>query len=1688
MRKSLLKTLIILSIVMLMCIGCVQAAVTSGYTFGISPYRVDASGNKFVHTFETSDGLKYIWNVQMYNNGIADTEEVFYCLAQGYGDFGNFASTATVGQVPNTTGGTSPSSYSGPYRLKDTGVQATLNSLYTGTEVTAFTEPTYKGLLWIFDNMYIPEEDRIEFLEKIPCTDDAFLGFTDMTDFTVASVIDVSESTEDDITEIDIQIAQQLAMWALTNPETVSSFPTIYLSENDSVLKTYLSLYPGEDPNTGMGYGRLKEYCIKMIYNYLVKGAQAAITNGYTGDNITTVSVYANAAAQPVVTVTREKELVGQYDIVIKKVDEKGNPLQGAVFTVGGTDYTTAADGTVIIADDIAITETNVGTNDTYSIVEKSVPAGYIKYEGTIGLTVSKKEATDGLSYVLDKATLDSTSTASGKVTINHDTNTITITVENESVKGDYAVRINKQNEEGDVLQGAIFNVNGTEYTTDADGFATIASNVEINRDNVTTKDTYTMEEIKAPDGYLLYDGTIVVEVTKKFDGQNYVIDTVTLDETSQASGMVSVVVEGNTITVIIVEERIEGAYTVRINKQNEEGEVLQGAVFDVNGTEYTTDRDGFATIAANVEITQDNVNVKDTYTLEEIIAPTGYLLYDGTIVLEVTKKQDGDTYVLDTVTLDETSQSSGMVRVEIDGNTITVIIIEERIQGAYSVRINKQNQKGEVLQGAVFTVNGTNYTTDQDGYATIVNNLEINEDNVNVKDTYSMEEIQAPTGYVVYDGEITLEVTKKLDGENYVLDQVTIDETSEASGKVRVEIDTRTNTITVIIIEDNIDLALRKFISKVVDQEGNEVYSEADLVARVPEADETKLKEGTDTTGEYNHTKQPVRVSVGDKVTYTLRVYNEGESDAYITEITDYLPEYLEYVENGEWIRTYGVEGDKFASKATTELATVTGASNNLQSQIGKVLKEGILLPAYDKVNDVVSYVDVKITCEVLQPEIADVEILEYKMTNIAEITGMLDRDKNEVAQDIDSTPDNVNLPETEGDWVDYKDEEIGEKDYIPGQEDDDDFEKVVIVLPKYDLALRKFIVAVNEKNLVDANGKYLREPVVDVSTLQQGIEEQGFGTATYNHPKVPVEVKRGNIVTYVIRVYNEGNVDAYVSEITDTLPEYLEYLADDELNKEYGWTYDEATREIKTTITARNNEKAKLLLAYAGGDVLDCIDVKVRCKVVESTPAETKVTNIAEITDMTAPNGDEVEDVDSKPDENLEIPEDLPGYREDEENNDYVPGQEDDDDFDKVIVEGDFDLALRKFITKVNNTDINNRYPQLSIDENGNIKYTHTKEPVEVCYQDTVIYTIRIYNEGEVDGYANEITDDVPEGLEFIVDNEINKAYRWVMLDENEQVTQDVTKAKYLVTDYLSEEQENETGRNNLIKAFDKEAGLSDTNPNHRDVQIAFKVTYQITSLDEESRILVNVAQISEDSDDDIDSDPNRDEEYDDDDHEDDIDYDNVKVKYFDLALRKWVTQAIVIENGETTIFDTGHKAEDDPEQVVKVEIKSKDVNKVIVKFAYKIRITNEGEIAGYATEITDHIPEGLKFLPEDNPEWYVRRDGVVATDQLKDVLLQPGESAEVEIVLTWINGEDNLGLKVNVAEISQDDNPSDTPDIDSTPDNEVPEEDDIDDAPVMLVIKTGLGIELQYIILGFIVMTILISGTVAIKKFVL
>ena len=1125
-----------------------------------------------------------------------------------------------------------------------------------------------------------------------------------------------------------------------------------------------------------------------------------------------------------------------------------------------------------------------------------------------------------------------------------------------------------------------------------------------------------------------------------------------------------------------LIIEKAKGYYSlqvVKVDKDNEATKLL-GAEFKItlpDGSDRTetTGSDGTITIDG-INITEEGT---DTIKVEELSAPTGYNKLFNSFELDVTKGIQNGTYVVTNVE-PKNIQGTEDTQVEYKDGVITVTVPNEKKEGTYSLQLEKVDSEdnSKKLQGAEFNVTlpGAESTelktTGEDG---IVNLGVVEITDVGTKDIITIKEVTPPTGYELTSSEITIEVEKQDVNGNY-----SIKNASVTSGE-NTDVTFDGNTVKIVVKNKRIkefDLSLRKFIIAVSSDEniedGEYLKNSDGSYTREPVVD-TSLLNTADangnmiTTATYNHTKEPVTVKRNDYVVYMLRAYNEGEIAGYAAEIKDHLPEYLEFVDN-DFNRNYGWSVSEDGRTVTTSHL------------------ENSLINAAEKTDNgyTLSYVDVPIMCKVIDSAVAGENI-----TNIADITEYQDENRNP-AKDRDSSENNVELPE-DSELPNYKDDESG--DYIPGQEDDDDFEKIVVEEDKsFDISLRKFIIAVSsDENIEDgeylrnSNGSYTREPVVDTSLLNTADANGNMiTTATYNHTKEPVTVKRNDYVVYMLRAYNEGEIAGYAAEIKDHLPEYLEFV-DNDFNRNYGWSVSEDGR----TVTTSHLENSLINAAEKtdNGYTLSYVDVPIMCKVIDSAVAGENITNIADITEYQDENRNPAKDRDSSED-NVELPEDseLPNYK-DEETGDYIPGQEDDDDFEKVIVQ-EFDLALRKFITKVDNKDITNRIPKVSYDEEtGKITYNHTKKPLEVVTNNVVTYTIRVYNEGEISGYASEITDDIPEGLEFLPDNETNINYRWVMYDEEGNVTENVDEAKTIKTDYLSKEQEESQG-DNLLKAFNPDEEISDTNPAYKDVQVAFKVIEP----NESDRILVNSAQISDDSDengneiDDKDSIP---DEWND--GEDDQDKEYVKLVYFDLSLRKWVTQAIVTDkNGNTQITETGHQPYDDPEQIVKVDLYRKSINDVTVKFRYKIRVTNEGEIAGYAKEITDYVPEGLRFLSEDNPGWKDEGNNVISTRLLENTLLQPGEYAEVEVVLTWINSEDNMGLKVNTAEISEDYNDYGVPDRDSTPDNQVKGEDDIDDAPVLLSVSTGQV--RVYFTLGFVILITIAGGVVLIKKFAL
>ena len=880
------------------------------------------------------------------------------------------------------------------------------------------------------------------------------------------------------------------------------------------------------------------------------------------------------------------------------------------------------------------------------------------------------------------------------------------------------------------------------------------------------------------------------------------------------------------------------------------------------------------------------------------------------------------------------------------------------------------------------------------------------------------------------------------------------------------------------------VDLALTKFITAISQDESIEdgeyltankkIGSKENPYIRQTSVDTTALKAGTATTATYNQVKTPLEVEKNSYVLYNIRVYNEGETNCYAGEIRDYLPDGLEAVD-GTFNASYGWEISTDKRTLRTKYLSSTNGTDKM-------------LKAFDKENDDnagsgLDYKDVPILCKVSENAQSETNIV-----NSAEITKYEGENGDEIDQDEDSKPKNI-------------EEKNKEKRY----EDDDDYE-VIKVKPEpekiKDLALTKFIAAISQNDKIE-DGKYLtadkkvgskenpyiRQTSVDTKDLKNGTSTN----AKYTQVKDPLQVDKNSYVLYNIRVYNEGEVDCYAGEVSDYLPEYLEFVQG-EFNNGFGWEVSQDGRTVKTKYLSSANGTDKILKAFnkenddGKGSKLDYKDLQILCKVKDTAPGDTRLVNSAEITKYENEKGEEFkEDVDSKSD-NLE-------EKNKEKRN------EDDDDYEvvKVTLEKKIDLALTKFIAAVSNdveiTDgeyltpngnkgsKENPYSRATKVDTTKLRddpsvhdatYTLVKDPLTVPAKSYVLYNIRIYNEGETDCYAGEVLEHLPEYLDY-VEGEFNNNFGW-------KVAQD---GKTISTSILSQEK----GTENKLKAFDKQTDDGQgSGLDYRDLQILCKVNDNAPS----KTNIVNVAEISkyEDEDgkdvtEDVDSKPKNVDTK----NEDDDDYDTVLVKTFDLSLIKYVSKVIVTEDGVTKESETGNTGNNSTDMIPKVEIHRKKLDSTSVKFAYTIRITNEGDVEGFAKEITDYVPEGLEFSEEDNTGWTNKENRIIATRALEDTLIEPGESKDVTVIFRWIQGKDNLGLKTNIAEISEDYNKEEIPDRDSTPGNKKLGEDDIDTAEVLLAISTGIkNNAITYITIGSVILIVLATGIISIKKYVL
>ncbi len=241
--------------------------------------------------------------------------------------------------------------------------------------------------------------------------------------------------------------------------------------------------------------------------------------------------------------------------------------------------------------------------------------------------------------------------------------------------------------------------------------------------------------------------------------------------------------------------------------------------------------------------------------------------------------------------------------------------------------------------------------------------------------------------------------------------------------------------------------------------------------------------------------------------------------------------------------------------------------------------------------------------------------------------------------------------------------------------------------------------------------NDTYLIDNDIDGNGKAQGDEDdhdpasvklKEFDLALYKQIIGNQLVAPGDTVSFKITVVNQGTIDAANVKVTDYIPSDMTLL----LPQANGWMQVGANAETEPGILA----------------VGQSTSVTIMLQVNDPLPANTRITNWAEISDATDKNGNPVVDKDSNPD----------GTNDDKFLvDDYIDGDGknggDEDDHDRAdLFILPYDLAL--------------------------IKQLAPGQPRNVNAGDTVTFRITVLNQGQINADSIVITDYIPGGMTFI------------------------------------------------------------------------------------------------------------------------------------------------------------------------------------------------------------------------------------------------------------------------------------------------------------------------------------------------
>lgn len=331
----------------------------------------------------------------------------------------------------------------------------------------------------------------------------------------------------------------------------------------------------------------------------------------------------------------------------------------------------------------------------------------------------------------------------------------------------------------------------------------------------------------------------------------------------------------------------------------------------------------------------------------------------------------------------------------------------------------------------------------------------------------------------------------------------------------------------------------------------------------------------------------------------------------------------------------------------------------------------------------------------------------------------------------------------------------------------------RVTTVATRADVTLRTFIKELNSSDVAT------REPVVKVVD----------GETQYQHTKTPISVETDDLITYVIRVYNESNVATKVNEVTTYLPEGLEYVESNRKNINNKWKVSEDGRSVVSTALEDTE-----IAAYTNGELPEYADIEMVVRVVAETGLnEERFVTISEITSATAKDEDATYgSITSGVDSSYKYDEAVASTAES-----YIRGQEDDDDFENVMLAADlvvsYDLAVKDI--DVDTKELLNGGEFELQDSERNVVATGVAENEGVLDFGTIrkvgsgVDTYYIVKKKSPEGYERVTKDEIKVEVTRTIINRETGEYT-ISIDTNIQETQTISKNYVYIPIYTREQ----------------------------------------------------------------------------------------------------------------------------------------------------------------------------------------------------------------------------------------------------------------------------------------------------------